>query len=121
MRLPPRLLKPCNLFAHFHHEIRADTKIIIDSGTRHRSTPEVNVTLRMTRKRALTREQDEHSVSSGDTAMQEEITDGAVNILNQNEDYQTLSKKLSSMESDAIEQSKKKVKYGERPRNSNGF
>lgn len=103
-----RLIKICNLFAHFHHEIRADTKRILDSGTRHRSAPEVSLTLQMTKKRALIRDPDEHSVSSGGTGEQDEIVVGAIEILDNNEDYQELRKQLSAMESNAIEQSKKK-------------
>ncbi|MGV3739890.1 MAG: hypothetical protein ACO1N3_01165 [Gammaproteobacteria bacterium] len=115
-----RLLKLCNLFAHFHHEIRADTKRIIDSGARHRSTPEVRVTLEMTKKRVLTRDDDDNSLSSGDTDQQNEIVNGAIAILNDDLEYQEMRKKMSAKESNAVEQSKKRVAYGAgaRPRSS---
>jgi hypothetical protein len=104
-----QLIRFCQSFSQFHHEVRDNTKAGLQSKKRMRSHPEMTAILSTTTHSMFNKANDESSLSSADAELQPEIDEIAQKKLRSNPQYQDLLSQTTKMQRDAIRTAKTEV------------
>ena len=103
-----RLIRFCQLFSGFHHDVREKMEERIDSKKRHRSSSEVAMILDSATERAVNKDSDESSLDS-DPIDREEVRLRTRKKLKINPNYQAALKETSKSERQAEREARQEI------------